>query len=343
MWNTDPFLAELLAKVQNDLGPDRREEIAEMLARNRNRQVRGGMTSADGEPGLARLAADGHLALGEVLDRAAVLRLVEHFKARKVYAAHVPVYSDGKARSVAATRRLSDYGSYRLADVLSAPGVLDLALRPDILGLATAYLGALPYLYSAHAWWTYADRPEPARTHRVHRDQDDFRFLSLFVYLTEVRDEADGPTVYYTGSHRKASLANRSTAAADPVLRAEADRIGRIDAFFPPRSANATRLDQELRSLLAPTATVFLGPAGSAFIADTFGLHRGTMPRGRDRLAVWLRYGLYRNWAYRTDRTRPVALPADLRRRLSPLDRKVLELLLKEPGGAARPAGRRAQ
>jgi len=327
--NNDPLLVDLLNRVQNDLRPDRREEIAQILAANRAMEVAPQDEVRPPPAGKAALAADGYVPLGRILDQPKVARLVGHLKARQVYAAHIPGYSDGEPRSIAATREHSDHGSYSIADVLTAPGVLELALRQDLVDLATAYLGALPYLYSAHAWWTYANRPGTYRTHKVHRDQDDFGFLSIFVYLTDVEDEDDGPMVYYTGSHRLASLAPQTVESSDPALRAMAERIGTIYDFFPPRAGNATRLDDELRVLLKSSEVAMLGPAGTGFAADTFGLHRGTKPASGDRLALWLRYGLYRNWGYQISRFEAVRLPPELCRDLTPLQWSMLELLVE--------------
>ena len=327
MHNSDPFLVDLMSRVQNVLPPDLREEVATMLAANRARQTAAVAPAGPGPFPVAALRQDDFLWLGRLLDTAAATRLRKHLLACKVYAAHVPVYSDGVARSVDETRHHSDYGSYKLQDILAAPGVLELALRDDVVALASAYLGALPYIYSVHAWWTYPGGPEPARTHRIHRDQDDFRFLSLFVYLTDVNDADDGPTVYYAGSHRKDLLAAATVNHPDPAVRAEADRIGRIELFFPPRGANATRYTEPLRKLLAPHAAALTGPAGTSFIADTFGLHCGSPAAKRDRLALWIRFGLYRNWAYINDKTAPAALPAAVLDRLTPAQRMMLELV----------------
>ncbi|MEQ8501831.1 MAG: hypothetical protein RIB84_20685 [Sneathiellaceae bacterium] len=334
MRNSDPFLVDLMSRVQNALGPDLREEIAGLLAANRAQQLAGLPLPADGTFSVEALARDGYLPLGRLLDLPAVDRLVGFLQERPVYAAHVPVYSDGVPRSIAATRALSDYGSYKLQDVVAAPGLLDLALNEDVVALASAYLGALPYIYSIHAWWTYPGGGAPARTHRIHRDQDDFRFLSLFVYLTDVQEPADGPTVYYAGSHRKALLAERTVNDPDPAVRAAADRVGRIELFFPPRGGNATRYNEALQELLAQQAATLTGVAGSAFIADTFGLHCGTPPARQQRLALWIRYGLYKNWAYKTDRTAPAQLPAADYDRLTPVQRLLLELVVSPPDGA---------
>lgn len=334
MRNSDPFLVDLMSRVQNALGPDLRDEIAGLLATNRAQQLAGLALPSGGAFPVDALAQAGHLSLGRLLDGPTVERLVGFLKERPVYAAHVPVYSDGVPRTVAETRAFGDYGSYKLQDVLAAPGVLDLALHDDVVALASAYLGALPYIYSVHAWWTYPGGDAPARTHRIHRDQDDFRFLSLFVYLTDVQDLADGPTVYYTGSHRKGALADCTVNDPDPVVRAAADRVGRIELFFPPRGGNATRYDAALQDLLQGRAATLTGPAGTAFIADTFGLHRGTPPVRQDRLALWIRYGLYKNWAYKTDRTAPARLPPQAFDRLTAVQRHLLELVAAAPDAA---------
>jgi hypothetical protein len=49
------------------------------------------------------------------------------------------------------------------------------------------------------------------------------------------------------------------------------------------------------------------GPAGTAFLADTRGLHLGVPPTRDPRLLVWARWGVSpRPWAYENDRLEPV-------------------------------------
>jgi hypothetical protein len=43
------------------------------------------------------------------------------------------------------------------------------------------------------------------------------------------------------------------------------------------------------------------GPAGSAVFEDTYGLHKGDIPK-TNRLLGWMRYGLYQNAATYSDR-----------------------------------------
>lgn len=54
------------------------------------------------------------------------------------------------------------------------------------------------------------------------------------------------------------------------------------------------------------TRTVY-GPPGTAFLADTRGLHMGERPTTGPRLLLWARWGVSeRPWAYDNDQTVPV-------------------------------------
>ncbi|MFD1628175.1 hypothetical protein [Azospirillum griseum] len=326
----DDFVSDILACVQDELSFELRARVAGMLAKNRTREMekafpehRYGNPNAGNE-----LNNKGYHRLGRVLDRDSVKHAINFLSNRKVYAAHVPVYSDGVARNIKDTKKISDYGSYKLSDVIETPGILDLALRDDILDIVTDYIGAPPLIYSMHAWWTYADRPTPGLTHSIHRDQDDYRFVSLFLLLTDVPTLEDGPTVYYAGTHQAKTLAPISIAHPSPSVRALAHQIGTLNNFFPPLSGNAYHISDLLRRLFKSEEVIFTGMAGTAVLADTFGFHSGTQPVENDRLVVWLRYGLYRNLAYQIDKTSPVPINTEIYQRLTPIQREMTKLLI---------------
>jgi len=70
------------------------------------------------------------------------------------------------------------------------------------------------------------------------------------------------------------------------------------------------------------------GRAGTAFLADTRGLHRGLKPVRQDRLLLWARWGVSeRPWAYVNDRTEPVKLTGR-RFAVDPKTRSLVELIL---------------
>ena len=76
---------------------------------------------------------------------------------------------------------------------ITAPHIFERAL--SLTDVAASYLECdPPVMYSANAFWT---RPGPAGTRpdiqEMHRDLDDTRFLAMFVFLTDVADDGDGP------------------------------------------------------------------------------------------------------------------------------------------------------
>lgn len=158
-------------------------------------------------------------------------------------------------------------GAYALDVVLNCPHVLRVISDPRALAVAGAYLGCKPTLSSIGIRWSACG----AQSHAVqsfHRDLDDWRFVKVFVYLTDV-DATSGPHTYVRGSHKtKARLRARP---------------------YPPEELHKTYgADAILR--------VF-GEAGTSFVADTYGIHKGDVPVSRPRLILQIEYSVLPNFA----------------------------------------------
>ena len=147
--------------------------------------------------------------------------------------------------------------------VVSAPHVFTLANDPLILAVVERVLGCKPTIGYLAAWWSIKGHDHGEQAELFHRDVDDWRFLKLFVYLTDVDDEA-GPHAYVSGSQ------------SIPKLK----RIRRYS-------------EAEVTQTFGPGAIkLFRGPRGTTFLEDTFGLHRGLPPRTRNRLVLQVVYSL---------------------------------------------------
>lgn len=124
-----------------------------------------------------------------------------HFRGLDTLDGHVPATSDGKLRRVGKGAESRPFASHRHTDLLAAPYVIELALAG--MGVARAFLGGDPDVYSVNAWWSFPG-PQEAGIRRMHRDRDADRFLALFVYLTDVGTD-DGPQVYREGTQEGAT------------------------------------------------------------------------------------------------------------------------------------------
>ena len=153
-----------------------------------------------------------------------------------------------------------------VADIPAAPTLLALhqiACDPHLVSLAATYFGSRPYLDSIQAWWSLPGNTEPEEAENYHRDNDGIRFLKFFLYLTDV-GENNGPHRFVRGSHREARLLQRRRLSDEEVR----------DCFGDERMLSMT------------------GLAGDSFMEDTFGIHKGQLPRTARRLLVQFRYSL---------------------------------------------------
>jgi Phytanoyl-CoA dioxygenase (PhyH) len=148
--------------------------------------------------------------------------------------------------------------------VARAPHVFDIVNNPAILNPVAAVLGAKPTASYMAAWWSIPAHDGIAQhAEKYHRDVDDWRFIKMFCYLTDV-DEESGPHVYVPGSHK----VNKLT----PIRRYDEKEV--YEAFGP---------DCEKR---------FTGPAGTAFLENTYGFHRGFPPKSKPRMLFQVLYSL---------------------------------------------------
>jgi hypothetical protein len=212
-----------------------------------------------------RLRQEGCLALGTVLSGVALQKIRAYLAGRPVMA------GDGRSFAAASPPAGVPLGAYALADVLRCPQLLALCNDPALLAIVRGYLGCEPTLSSIGLRWSYPAVPDSAAadTQRFHRDMDDWRALKLMVYLTDVDLDA-GPHSFVVGTHRSAARLR-----ARPYSREEvAGRWG----------------ERSIRS--------FIGPAGTAMVADTYGVHRGEVPRLRPRLMFLAQYSLLPIFAF---------------------------------------------
>ncbi|MGC4116304.1 MAG: hypothetical protein QM765_17365 [Myxococcales bacterium] len=185
-------------------------------------------------------------------------------------------------------------GSYPLATLVRCPHLLDLANRPEVLQVARDYLGCAPTISGLRVDWSAPSKRSPGHVQRFHRDYDDWRFLKLFVYLTDV-DDGGGPHEYVLGLQRGSGRFRAEAYSDEEVVR----QYG---------TGHHRRV---------------VGPAGTSFMADTWGIHKGNVPTTGPRMLLQIQYSVLPvfKFAYR-----PVELAQATR-----YDRYVNRLILTEP------------
>ncbi len=144
-----------------------------------------------------------------------------------------------------------------------------LFLHPQLLGIASRYLGLQVRLNYADVWHNIPVREgePPISAEFWHRDHEDQRVIKVFVLLTDV-DESMGPFTYVTRSQVG----------------------GEFGAVFPaiPPTGRYPKQDEvaQLMRETSLTAVSCVGSAGSLILCDTSGLHRGGRSLTRPRIVV---------------------------------------------------------
>jgi hypothetical protein len=157
--------------------------------------------------------------------------------------------------------------------VIRAPHALEIANDARVLGIVSGFLGAKPTISYMTAWWSMPHADGKAeQAENFHRDVDDIRFVKLFCYLTDV-DETSGPHMFVPGSQN-------------------IDRLTRIRRYEDSEIAEAFG---------ANSFSTFIGKAGTAFLENTYGFHRGIPPTKKPRLLFQVLYSL-RNSIYGPDK-----------------------------------------
>lgn len=152
--------------------------------------------------------------------------------------------------------------------LLSMPDILLAANNELLLNVIGQYLNCKPTLSNVCAWKSFASNERAVASENYHRDSDDMRFLKVFVYLTDV-DENAGPHVYIEESHK-----------AESFLKVKRYSDIEVEKAFPDKKR------------------IMLGKSGECFIEDTFGLHRGFPPRKTNRILLQFEYSLLPIGAY---------------------------------------------
>jgi len=296
-----------LRKLQNIVGGEERALIGRVIASYHRKTI--GMPEtpmADAETSTILLER-GIAPLSRPLSGQICAEVREYYSQKPCHNTHVPVYSDGVLRPVSVCAEQFHYGSYGLEASLRAPHLLELALEPRVIDTVATYLNSLPTLYSINTFWSFP-KASVGLTQDWHRDEDDYRFLSVFVYWTDVI-VGEGEFYYIPFTHDYRLLDDFIKGHRDmPWARDQLPpAIDGFDSFRTLNGGNGYANAALYENVFRESVDCITGPAGSAFVSDTFGIHRGSMPKTRPRLVTWFRYGLYQNEAYRIDKTVPVA------------------------------------
>lgn len=163
-------------------------------------------------------------------------------------------------------------------DLLNCPHLLELATDPLRLGIAQEFLGTVPQIITVAAWWSFARAHEAKAAQLFHLDLDDYRFFKFFIYMTDV-DEESGPHVFVPTTNRQQTLVDARSRAGSPEA-------------FDNWMGTLRKSDEDVMATFGIDPVRLTGKAGTNFIACTRGIHKGMLPKSKNRLLCQVAYGV---------------------------------------------------
>ena len=143
------------------------------------------------------------------------------------------------------------------------------ALSKNLLDIVGNYLNSKEIVCKIECFITNpfesTEYEKKKNAQNFHYDCDYKKFIKIFIYLNDV-DENSGPHVFVMNTHKKKFLKH--------IL---AERIN----------------DEEIVKIYGKKNQIkFVKEAGSLIIEDTFGLHKGEVPKSKSRSMIVFEYGI---------------------------------------------------
>ena len=204
-------------------------------------------------------------------------RMMDYFESQPV---HPWAYAKDATQCTLKDARKGKFASYFLDQVFACPHLLDIANDATVLSVVEGYLGTVPTILGMSAWWSFADPAGATEAQLFHLDVDDLRFCKMFIYLTDV-DEDNGPFTYMEGTHVLEYLGD---------IRRQWP--GGVDEFDKWYFRTLRKTDGQIKRVFGYDPVQITGPAGTLFMANTFGAHKGMPPKTGERLACQVLYGI---------------------------------------------------
>lgn len=236
-----------------------RQRIARLVARRLPATERNGEDTL-ARTAAARLASDGIAFMPELLDAGQLADI-------RNYAMSHPCHDRTRPENgefmIDQPHPLCHTAVYSDDVTLNCPHVMDTVNHPTVLAAVGELFGCKPTMSNVSMWWSLPGHAKAEHAELFHRDVDDWLFIKLFIYVTDV-DEESGPHVFVRGSHRSAKLA-------------------KIARYTDEEVAQTFGSD----NVLCLTAN-----AGTSFLENTYGMHKGQLPKSRRRLLLQAQYSL---------------------------------------------------
>ena len=201
-----------------------------------------------------------------------------YFKKSYFFDGHIPILKNKKKPSSKPTSAYISYDNYSQLNCLP---ILKICLNERILSIAQNYLNTFPLLFNVNTFKTIPNHE--AFTHAFHRDIDNIKWLTFFIFWTNTKPE-DGAFQQIKHTHQPSQNLTKIIGSSKTKLFSKD-----LNDFF--KNTSYGKDEEYLKIFEKKDIVTSYGDSGKVIVADTFGLHRGR-PVKNERLVTWIRYGV---------------------------------------------------
>jgi hypothetical protein len=154
--------------------------------------------------GIKKLKEDGFFYLGNIFSKKACDFFIKSLRHQFFFNSQVPMQSNGilyKFSENEFKKKRFQYYTFLLNNLFKYRELMDFLISKKLNRIIKGYLGFDPRIYSVLTWLNFPQK-EKHYVHQVHRDYDDFKFLSLIINWTDVSKE-NGATRFIRSSHAR--------------------------------------------------------------------------------------------------------------------------------------------
>ncbi len=150
------------------------------------------------------LENDGYCNLGKIFSDQECDNFIKNLNGKDCYNSQTPMQSDGnllKFDQSKDTFSKSNYSyfSFLPEDTLSFLPIKKLLNDKNLVSIIKSYLNFEPEIYSCVTWFNPKSKKNHY-VHRLHRDPDDFKFLTMIIYWNKT-NQSNGGIFYLKKSH----------------------------------------------------------------------------------------------------------------------------------------------
>ena len=150
--------------------------------------------------------------------------------------------------------------------------LIQIGLKSDFLQIAKKYLGIYPKLGRFYAWYDYPYNSKSISTQLWHRDNDDIRFLKIFIALDKITKD-NGAHSYIKKTH--------SDGAFHKIKGNSSTKFNTFKTFDQKELFNLVPMNLK---------EVAESNFGTTIFEDTSGIHCGLKPKKGERLMLTFEY-----------------------------------------------------